>query len=140
MTEQTDAAEVARREVEDLWWLRHCLESLIANKDTNSTIRVGLLRGVLETTRPETSTTDPARVLREQIAVAIEAEADRAHAAFASDEDAHLADMRNRLGVTLEPGHWNRHDDGCSMCGMAGAARIVRAAQVAPSRAPEEES
>lgn len=77
---------------------------------------------------------------RERVAAAIEAEADLAHAAFASDEDDHLADMRNRLGVTLEPGHWNRHDDGCSMCGMAGAARIVRAAQVAPSRAPEEES
>lgn len=81
-----------------------------------------------------------AAVLREQIAAAIEAEADRAHAAFASDEDDHLADMKNRLGVDLEPGHWNRHDDGCSMCGMAGAARIVRAAQVAPSRVPGEGS
>jgi hypothetical protein len=63
---------------------------------------------------------------RERVAVAIEAEAERAHAAFASDEDDHLADMRNRLGVTLEPGHWNRHDDGCGMCGMASAASIAR--------------
>lgn len=81
-----------------------------------------------------------AAVLREQIAAAIEAEADRAHAAFASDEDDRLADMRNRLGIDLEPGHWNRHDDGCSMCGMAGAARIVLATQVAPSRVPGEGS
>ena len=63
---------------------------------------------------------------RERVAAAIEAEAERAHAAFASDEDDHLADMRNRLGVELEPGHWNRHDDGCGMCGMSSAARLAR--------------
>lgn len=63
---------------------------------------------------------------RERVVQAIEAESARLHAAFASDEDDHLADMRNRLGITLEPGHWNRHDDGCGMCGLATAARIAR--------------
>lgn len=59
MSEQT--AELARRrEIEDLWWLRRCLEAMIRAEDANATVRVGALRALLATTEPETSTTDPA--------------------------------------------------------------------------------
>lgn len=52
-------SEQARREIEDLWWLLHSLEALIEGRENGEQIRIGLLRSVVSTTRPETSTTDP---------------------------------------------------------------------------------
>lgn len=52
-------ARALLNETEDLWWLRSCMESMTANRDTSSTMRVGMLRSLLATTQPDTSTTDP---------------------------------------------------------------------------------
>lgn len=54
-----EEARTLLNEIDDLWWLRSCIESLTTSKDTNSTLRVGMLRSVVETTRPESATTDP---------------------------------------------------------------------------------
>jgi hypothetical protein len=52
----------ARREIEDLWWLRDSLESLLGERPDGDMIRVGVLRGLLGTTAPETTTTHPSAV------------------------------------------------------------------------------
>jgi hypothetical protein len=58
MSEQSPAND-ARREVEDLWWLRDSLESLLGERPDGDVIRVGVLRNLLRTTAPETTTTHP---------------------------------------------------------------------------------
>lgn len=56
---QSAENDPARREVEDLWWLRDSLEALLGERQDGELIRVGVLRNLLKTTAPETTTTHP---------------------------------------------------------------------------------
>lgn len=58
MSEQSPEND-ARREVEDLWWLRNSLELLLGERPDGDVIRVGVLRNLLRVTAPETTTTHP---------------------------------------------------------------------------------
>lgn len=53
------AAGRGRREVEDLWWLHDSLASLLGERPDGDMIRVGVLRRLLKTTAPETTTPLP---------------------------------------------------------------------------------